>query len=122
MRFGRNRSRGRGLSRVDGGGSRLSAGVLEKFLRRQSGGGGGGVGGDDHDPKETDAKNETVRDVKDTQQQGKERRRVTWGMTLSAMVMKVGMLRQVLLLLLLPTRMMVYLTMLMALMMLVVAF
>ena len=53
-------------------GSRLSAGVLEKFLRRQSNGGASGVEGNDDDT-------ETVRDVKGAQKQGKERRRVTWG-------------------------------------------
>ena len=53
-------------------GSRLSAGVLEKFLRRQSNGGASGDEGNDDDT-------ETVRDVKGAQKQGKERRRVTWG-------------------------------------------
>jgi hypothetical protein len=55
----------------DGVGSRLSAGVLEKFLRRQSNGDAGGVGGG----SDVD---ETVRVVK-VAHQGKERRRVTWG-------------------------------------------
>jgi hypothetical protein len=54
-------------------GNRLSAGVLEKFLRRQSGGGDtSGIGGDEAD----DDADETVRDVKGVQ--GKPGRKVTW--------------------------------------------
>jgi hypothetical protein len=54
------------------GNQRLSAGVLEKFLKRQSNGGASGVGGDsDVD----DGAGETVKAAG----QGKERRRVTWG-------------------------------------------
>ena len=57
-----------------GGNQRLSAGVLDKYLSRQqqSDGSAKGAGSSDGD----DAK--TVRDVKGAQQ-GKERRRVTWG-------------------------------------------
>ena len=54
------------------GNARLSAGVLEKYLKRQSGGSAKETGSSDGDGSKT------VRDVKGAQQ-GKERRRVTWG-------------------------------------------
>jgi hypothetical protein len=55
-----------------GGNARLSAGVLEKYLKRQSGGSTKETGSSDGDGSKT------VRDVKGAQQ-GKERHRVTWG-------------------------------------------